>query len=596
MVSTYSIKATNKKKENIQMNYAQNTYVSLTRLIAIILLSLVLPACSGSGDDASTSAGDSTVTVPFVPTLSVSAEIKRLVFDWSAMPDAAYYRLYESQGGTSGFIQVGDNLTANTYNMSVAVHKFNDWRNRYYVEGCLIDDTCISYNEVSVEGLDREAIGYFKADDRERTDSYSSVALNDAGDLMVTINKGSIISYMKDSTATHGWRQGSTVLVWSNPESMATDISLSADGSRMAISSKYINWNTLAAVFLYQRSGDSWIFEIAIHPPQYYVEGVSYNENTINTVKLSGDGMTVVMGLKQEGGSGSGIDSVPTGYNNLNGAVFVYADTGSGWTKQAYIKPNHPSYMFGYDVDINMDGSAIVVSSGQDTVGLFKRTGSTWADIKEFDYANYGNLSKGDVTFGASVAMSSDATRIFVGMTNHDETTSYSDRVYLFQEYDTNLWSFGTILPTGAWNALGTSMALSRDGTTLVVGAPNDNDWDSGVLTGTPGAVVGYYETGAAVVYDVSGGIRELSYLKPSNNYEVGGTNATGFAGSQGMWHRTIDGAQYSGASTVAISDNGDTLAVLAAGELGRSFGINGDQTDYGTIYTNSNSGVIYLY
>ena len=581
------------------MNYAQNTYMSLSRLIAIILLSLVLSACGGSGNDASTSASTSTstTTAPFVPTLSVSAEIKKLNFDWITMPDASYYRLYENLGGASGFLQVGGDLTSNSYSMDIAVHGFI-WSNTYYVEGCLSDGTCTDYNEVDVSGLTREAIGYFKADNRTAAaESYAAIAMNDAGDLMVSLNKGTVFSYVKDSASIHGWRQGDAFAL-TDAAAIPTDISLSADGSRMAISTKRNSWDKLAETFVYQRNGETWSLEAAIQPPQYYEANMSLDisyKNIINTVRLSGDGATIAMGLYEEHGASSGIDSVPTSYSLDQGAVFVYADTGSSWVKQAYIKPSvAEDDNFGFSLDIDTNGDTLVVSApyayqvlGSGFVYLFERAASVWSESYKFSV----NLADKDV-YGKSVVISGDGKTVYIGKTNHDWNTSFSEDVYKYSAPN-GTWVFNTwVQPLAAWSDFGASMALSRDTGMLVVGAPSDNDWDSGILYGTPGSVVGYYESGAAFV---SGGGYQFRYLKPSNNYEVGGTRPASFAASQGMsFIRSGEPWIFAGASTIAVSANGDTVAILSPGEDGLSFGINGDQLDYSPAAVNV--GAIYLY
>ena len=75
----------------------------------------------------------------------------------------------------------------------------------------------------------------------------------------------------------------------------------------------------------------------------------------------------------------------------------------------------------------------------------------------------------------------------------------------------------------------------------------------------------------------------------------MGGTRPASFAASQGMsFIRSGEPWIFAGASTIAVSANGDTVAILSPGEDGLSFGINGDQLDYSPAAVNV--GAIYLY
>lgn len=64
---------------------------------------LLLAACGGGGGGGSSSAPPpATVSPPAAPTLAVSPAIKSLVFDWAAVPQASYYRLFETLQGSLG--------------------------------------------------------------------------------------------------------------------------------------------------------------------------------------------------------------------------------------------------------------------------------------------------------------------------------------------------------------------------------------------------------------------------------------------------------------------------------------------------------------
>ncbi len=121
---------------------------------------------------------------------------------------------------------------------------------------------------------------------------------------------------------------------------------------------------------------------------------------------------------------------------------------------------------------------------------------------------------------------------------------------------------------TGFGDALGYSVALSADGSTLAVGAPLEDSNATGVNgAGTDNSSP---DSGAVYVYTRSGSSwSQQAYVKASN---------TGFDDGLG--------------SSVALAADGSTLAAGAPGEDSSAAGINGNQADNSA----SNSGAAYLY
>jgi hypothetical protein len=114
----------------------------------------------------------------------------------------------------------------------------------------------------------------------------------------------------------------------------------------------------------------------------------------------------------------------------------------------------------------------------------------------------------------------------------------------------------------------GFSLALSRDGNTLAVGAP----LESSSATGINGKQADHsaYSSGAVYVYSRSGkGWPQQAYIKASN---TGENDQFGYA--------------------VALSADGNTLAVSAVYEDSGATGINGNQADNST----PDSGAVYIF
>jgi hypothetical protein len=142
--------------------------------------------------------------------------------------------------------------------------------------------------------------------------------------------------------------------------------------------------------------------------------------------------------------------------------------------------------------------------------------------------------------------------------------------VYVFTRCDSR-WSQQAYVKsanTDAMDNFGQDLALSGDGDTLAVAAP----WEDGSSTGIDGNLSDNLGTnaGAVYVYVRNGAIwSHQSYVKASN------TGAADFFG----W-------------SVALSSNGDTLAVGASFEDSSTMVINGDPIDNSAI----DSGAAYVF
>jgi len=121
---------------------------------------------------------------------------------------------------------------------------------------------------------------------------------------------------------------------------------------------------------------------------------------------------------------------------------------------------------------------------------------------------------------------------------------------------------------TGRLDSFGQAIALSADGVTFVVGAPREASAAKGV--GGDQSSDAASEAGAVYVFVRSNSVwRQQAYLKASNTD----------AGDQFGW-------------SVALSADGNTLAVGARGEASAATGIGGDQADN----TARASGAVYVF
>jgi cysteine-rich repeat protein len=203
-------------------------------------------------------------------------------------------------------------------------------------------------------------------------------------------------------------------------------------------------------------------------------------------------------------------------------------------------------------------------------------------------YVKASNTHTND-QFGTSVALSADGSTLAVGApvegsgatgvdgNQADDSAIDAGAVYVFTRSGTT-WERQAYLKasnTRAGAQFGMMVALSADGSTLVVGAPLE---DSGA-TGVNGDQADHSApwAGAVYVFTRSGTTwQQQAYLKASN------TAANGLFGN-----------------SAALTADGSTLAVGAIFESSGAIGVNGDQTDRskpsaGAVYVFTRSGTTW--
>lgn len=196
-------------------------------------------------------------------------------------------------------------------------------------------------------------------------------------------------------------------------------------------------------------------------------------------------------------------------------------------------------------------------------------------------YFKASNTFSGD-EFGAAVAISSDGNTLAVAALGEDSgatgingnqadnSASVSGAVYIFARID-GAWSQQAYVKasnTGPGDQFGLSLALSADGNTLAVSTPGEGS----AATGIDGNQADNSSLGAGAVYVFtrSGGTwSQQAYVKASN---------------------TEAGDQFG--SSVALSTDGNTLAVGAIAEDSFATGIDGDQANN----AGTNTGAVYVF
>jgi hypothetical protein len=256
-------------------------------------------------------------------------------------------------------------------------------------------------------------------------------------------------------------------------------------------------------------------------------------DNTFS-VAISADGARMAIGLPGEDSAASGIGGDQDD-NSLNraGAVVMYQRVDGEWSQESYIKASNPdaSDSFGSSVALSADGNTLAVgASGESSnaVGID------------------GNQSN-------NTAASSGAAYIFV----RDASGVWSQQAYIKASN------------TQASDFFGRSLALSEDGGTLAVGA----QFESSDANGVNGDEGDNSASGAGAAYvffrEANASWTQQAYLKAASS----------------------DAGDLFGIA-IALSNDGDLLAVGAHADDSAATGIGGDYQDNSL----ANSGAVYIF
>ena len=291
-----------------------------------------------------------------------------------------------------------------------------------------------------------------------------------------------------------------------------------------------------------------------------------------NAIAVSSDGSTLAVGSQSEGGAG---------------AVRIYVRSGSSWssTPQYSLSSGVSSSYFGCSVALSSNGNTLAVgsfgySSNNGAVYVYTRTGSSW-------YLQSSPITSGATggNFGISVALSSDGNIMAVG-SNLEDSGAGAVRVY---SRSGSSWSqIGTQPITGLnGGSFGYSVSLSSDGNTLIVGAYAD---------GAVGGRVYVFKNSTGIYGQES--YRTINKLNSSYGYAVA-------LSSDGNTMAISSIGETSGAGAVRIYTNGAywstqgsplTGSGAANANFGSSLSISSDGDTLAVGCPGENNGTVYIY
>jgi hypothetical protein len=259
------------------------------------------------------------------------------------------------------------------------------------------------------------------------------------------------------------------------------------------------------------------------------------------------------------------------------GAALVLVRSGSGWTQQATLTSGEVGVdegHFGHNVALSADGDTALVSApaidqGVGAVWVFTRSGSTWTPQAKLTGA--GELDGGH--FGSGLALSADGDTAVVGAPNDDRDLGAA---WIFSRAGSTWTQQGEKLTGGNESGpaeFGRSVALSADGDTALVGGPCDDGligavWAfsrSGSTWAQQGAkLTGGEESGEAHFGD------SVALAADGDTALVGGRQDGGKAGAAWVFARSESAWAQQGAKLTASGESGTS-------ELGWSVALSAD-------------------
>ncbi|HSY52204.1 MAG TPA: WD40 repeat domain-containing protein [Thermoanaerobaculia bacterium] len=342
-----------------------------------------------------------------------------------------------------------------------------------------------------------------------------------------------------------------------NGSQQGTSVSLSADGDTALVGGN-------GAVWVWTRRGGIWTQQSRSLTAPDTSAGSAYQGRS---VCLSADGNTAIVGTFDY-------------YNGTGGGAWIWTRSGGVWTLQSNklvgsgTASSSGDAGQGFSVALSADGNTAMVGGIGDSNDNYR--GAAWVWTRNAGvWTQQGPKLVGErgTEQGYSVALSADGNTAIVAAMGSDLVWTRSGQIWT-QVGD--LAGAQAVGPSGFVASQETSVALSADGNTAIVGSPLDNvvgaawvwERNGGSWTQQPklvGSDIAYAEQGTSVAVSADG-----------NTAVVGGPIDSGGIGAAWVWTRSggvwTQQSKLAGSGTVgtfvlqgasvAISADGNTVIV----------------------------------
>jgi hypothetical protein len=246
-----------------------------------------------------------------------------------------------------------------------------------------------------------------------------------------------------------------------------SSVALSSDGNTALVGAPADN-SSVGAAFVFTRSAGVWTQQ-TVTPLTGAAGGESGSGDFGSAVALSANGNTALIGARR--------DFIPGGGGTNPGTAYPFLRTGTTWAPQGtrlIRSDNGASFLaFGAAVALSADGNTALIGASADGNGpgaayVFFRTGTTWAQQAKIIPSDTTASSHA----GMSVSLSSDGNTALIG--GPGDTSSDAGAAWIFTRSGTTWTQFQSKLTPSdetGFGFFGSSVALSQDGTTAVIGA-----------------------------------------------------------------------------------------------------------------------------
>lgn len=494
----------------------------------------------------------------------------------------------------------------------------SQWYQEAYIKASNADKDDRFGSSVSISG-DTLAVGAYEEDSNQTTITNGKIGASSNNS---AVDSGAVYVYRR----THSdWAQEAYIKAGNLRylDKFGQTVSLSGDTLAVGAPEEDSDQNTITngtgssasdilthsgAVYVYRRSGVQWAQEAFIK-----AVNVGYQDFFGSKVSLSGTSLVVAADYEDNSqntvSNGTAVSEV--GSSEESGAVYVYRRNGTQWSQEAYIKHSNLDGHDHFGTNVSIFGDTLAVGAyGEDSsqkfitngttasgdnaapdagaVYVYRRTGNQWAQeayLKASNaqtYDNFGSslaLSGGVLAVGVPSEDSAQTTITNGSSASSDNSLTDAGAVYIFRRSG-DQWAqeaYVKAVNAGRYDAFGRGLALS--GTTLVVGAPQE-DSNQTTITNGPTAnsedIAG--DSGATYIYLYKNGQwGQEAYLKASN--------------ARGYVHTGKQGDLFG----ACVSLSGDSLVVSAPQESSAQTTITN-----GTTASEDNSkfhsGAVYVY
>lgn len=486
----------------------------------------------------------------------VGYSVKGYQFSWNASSGATRYELLEDPDGAAGplpEVPMGGTIAGTSYAQGLAGQLLHERVNASYRLRACDANGCGAFTAPLVPDLSK-AIGYFKASNTGAGDKFgSAVALSANGEIMAVGASG------ERSNATCA--DNASLGVVCNQ----ADDSIAGAGAVYVFARDASRWKQVA----YLKASNNRASPFTEYA---YSGGPGFG----TSLALSADGRTLAVGAPNETSNARGVNGDQSNASTPGaGAVYVFKSAASptnnhsydSWRQEAYIKASNTraakdntsaipaveyrrnSANFGYHVALSGDGNLLAVSAPGETSNATGVNGNQDDNSIPYAGAVYTYTRRGDSPNGGG---------------------TWAHQTYLKASNTRSPTVEGLTEPR-----FGEGLALSSDGTTLAVGAPYESSGARGINGNQQDDSV--WGSGAVYVFNQDGGAwSQQAYVKAHNTAGGPMVKAVGFGGS------------------LALSADGNTLAVGAASEDNSGTGINPPATERSTSF--SSAGAAYVF